>query len=199
MKLICFPQKEMDFQCFDILIEETQQNQDLSKPLTGQRRTRRLTQAQVRLLETSFTNDHKLQSERKLHLASKLGLSPRQVAIWYQNRRARHKTQTVEFDYRSIQLKLEDVLVEKRRLEREVGMLKHELNRAQEMLLRVSANDGGGVRSSPVASLPSVISAPSGVDDRGSSSSLQNYYNYGTENVTELPAEELYTCLSPWP
>ncbi|XP_062105923.1 homeobox-leucine zipper protein ATHB-52-like [Humulus lupulus] len=187
----------MDFQCLDILTDETKQNQDLSKPLTQQRRTRRLTQAQVRLLETSFTSDHKLQSERKLHLAAKLGLSPRQVAIWYQNRRARHKTQTVEFDYRSIQLKLDDVLAEKKRLEREVGMLKHELNRAREMLLRASGNDGGG-RSSPDASLPSVIST-SGVDDHGSSSSLQNYYTFGTENVAELPVGELYTCLSPWP
>ncbi|PON97838.1 Octamer-binding transcription factor [Trema orientale] len=180
----------MDFRCINIPTER-QQNQDPAKPSIQQRGIRRLTQAQVRLLETSFTTDHKLQAERKLQLAAKLGLAPRQVAIWYQNRRARHKTQTVELDYRAIQLKLEDVLAEKRSLEREVGMLKQELNKAQEMLLRAS-----GTGSSPVASLPSVISA-SGVDDHGSSSSLQNY-NYGSGNVAELQAEELYTCLSPW-
>lgn len=187
----------MDFQCINIRTER-QQNQEPSKPVIQLRSTRRLTQAQVRFLETSFTTDHKLQAERKLQLAAKLGLSPRQVAIWYQNRRARHKTQTVELDYRTIQMKLEDVLVEKRRLEREVGMLKHELNKAQEMLLRASAAPGGGgACSSPVASLPSVISA-SGLDDHGSSNSLQNY-NHGAENVAELQVEELYTCLSPWP
>ena len=188
---VCSPQN-MDIECINIIPNERKQNQNSSKPGIQQRSTRRLTQAQVRLLEMSFTTDNKLQAERKFQLAAKLGLSPRQVAIWYQNRRARHKTQTVELDYRTIQMKLEDMLVEKRRLEREVGMLKHELNKAQEMLLRASR-----AASSPAASLPSVISA-SGADDNGSSSSLQNY-NYGAENASELQVEELYTCLSPWP
>ncbi|EXB54950.1 Homeobox-leucine zipper protein ATHB-21 [Morus notabilis] len=167
------------------------QTQDSSKL---QQRSRRLTQAQVRLLETSFTTDHKLQAERKFQLATSLGMSPRQLAIWYQNRRARQKTQTIEFDYRTIQLRLEDVLAEKRRLEKEVVMLKHELNKAQQMQLLASS---GAVNSAANSDLPSV--AVSAVDDHASSSSLHNY-SYGEENnVAQLQVEELYTCLSPWP
>ncbi|RVW79367.1 Homeobox-leucine zipper protein ATHB-52 [Vitis vinifera] len=47
-----------------------------------QKHKKRLTQDQVRLLETSFDHGKKLEPERKLHLARELGVPPRQVAIW---------------------------------------------------------------------------------------------------------------------
>ncbi|XP_076893259.1 uncharacterized protein LOC143545222 [Bidens hawaiensis] len=64
---------------------------------------RRLTGDQVRFLEKSFESDNKLEPERKLQLAKELGLQPRQVAIWFQNRRARWKNKQLEKDYDDLQ------------------------------------------------------------------------------------------------
>lgn len=60
---------------------------------------RRLTVEQVRSLERSFEIETKLEPEKKIQLAQELGLQPRQVAIWFQNRRARWKTKQLERDY----------------------------------------------------------------------------------------------------
>ena len=60
---------------------------------------RRLSFDQVRSLEKNFEIENKLEPERKMQLARELGLQPRQVAVWFQNRRARWKTKQLERDY----------------------------------------------------------------------------------------------------
>ncbi|CAN4097312.1 unnamed protein product [Withania somnifera] len=65
----------------------------------GSEKKRRLGVDQVKALEKNFEVDNKLEPERKVKLAQELGLQPRQVAIWFQNRRARWKTKQLERDY----------------------------------------------------------------------------------------------------
>ena len=63
---------------------------------------RRLSFDQVRALERNFEVDNKLEPERKMQLAKELGLHPRQVAVWFQNRRARWKIKQLERDFEAL-------------------------------------------------------------------------------------------------
>lgn len=60
---------------------------------------RRLSVEQVERLERNFEEENKLEPERKVRIAEETGLHPRQVAVWFQNRRARGKTKQLERDY----------------------------------------------------------------------------------------------------
>ncbi|KAK3038755.1 hypothetical protein RJ639_027342 [Escallonia herrerae] len=54
---------------------------------------------QIKSLENIFETESKLEPRKKLQLARDLGLQPRQVAIWFQNKRARWKSKQLERDY----------------------------------------------------------------------------------------------------
>nr|KYP71977.1 Homeobox-leucine zipper protein ATHB-12 [Cajanus cajan] len=46
-----------------------------------------------------FERDSRLEPSKKLQVAKELGLQPRQVAIWFQNKRARWKSKKLQRDY----------------------------------------------------------------------------------------------------
>lgn len=96
--------------------------------VTHSTKKKRLSDGQVKFLERNFNLDSKLEPERKNQLAHELGLQPRQVAIWYQNKRARSKTKQLEQKYDALKGGYEDVLVEKMRLETEITRLREMLN-----------------------------------------------------------------------
>ncbi|XP_021910868.1 homeobox-leucine zipper protein ATHB-40-like, partial [Carica papaya] len=115
---------------------------------------RKLSTEQVNLLETSFGNEHKLESERKDRLASELGLDPRQVAVWFQNRRARWKNKKLEEEYTKLKNVHESTVVEKCRLESEVLKLKEQLSEAEKEIQRlVERVEGVSISNSPSSSL----------------------------------------------
>ncbi|KAL6553000.1 hypothetical protein OROGR_006842 [Orobanche gracilis] len=93
--------RSMSFSGMDPQVDELQPDDDMSddgSQMLGEKK-RRLNLEQVRALEKSFESGNKLEPERKMQLARALGLQPRQVAIWFQNRRARWKTKQLERDY----------------------------------------------------------------------------------------------------
>ncbi|KAL3378741.1 hypothetical protein AABB24_004589 [Solanum stoloniferum] len=84
--------------CNNHVEDNEMSDEDGSSQLLGEKK-RRLNMEQVKALERSFEVANKLDPERKIQLARALGLQPRQIAIWFQNRRARWKTKQLEKDY----------------------------------------------------------------------------------------------------
>ncbi|RRT57078.1 hypothetical protein B296_00028744 [Ensete ventricosum] len=93
---------------------------------TGEKK-RRLNMEQVRVLEKNFELGNKLEPERKMQLARALGLQPRQVAIWFQNRRARWKTKQLEKDYELLKRQFEAMRSENEALQSQNKKLQAEV------------------------------------------------------------------------
>ncbi|XP_077233592.1 homeobox-leucine zipper protein ATHB-40-like isoform X2 [Tasmannia lanceolata] len=84
---------------------------------------RKLSDEQINFLEMNFGSEHKLQSARKYRLAAEIGLEPQQVAVWFQNRRARWKGKKIEEEYLRLKTINEGIVIEKCRLEAEYSSL----------------------------------------------------------------------------
>uniref|UniRef100_A0A5B6ZL55 Homeobox-leucine zipper protein n=1 Tax=Davidia involucrata TaxID=16924 RepID=A0A5B6ZL55_DAVIN len=145
--LICPPQEKKNPKNnfvysgeFQAMLDGLEEEDEESSQITDKKR--RLSFDQVKALEKIFEVDNKLGAEQKVRLAEELGLKPRQVAIWFQNRRARWKTKQLERDYNLLKanyeaLKLnfdrveqqrEAFIAEVRELKAKLGEEKTELN-----------------------------------------------------------------------
>ncbi|CAF2163718.1 homeobox-leucine zipper protein ATHB-53 [Brassica rapa] len=101
-------------------------------------RKRKLTDEQVNMLEFSFENEHKLESGRKEKIAAELGLDPRQVAVWFQNRRARWKNKKLEEEYAKLKSQHDTVVLGQCQLESQVLKLSEQLSEAQNEIRKLS-------------------------------------------------------------
>ncbi|KAJ0967721.1 hypothetical protein J5N97_024638 [Dioscorea zingiberensis] len=88
------------------------------------RKKLRLTKEQSSLLEDRFKEHSTLNPKQKQVLAKQLNLRPRQVEVWFQNRRARTKLKQTEVDCEVLKRCCEALTDENRRLQKELQELK---------------------------------------------------------------------------
>ncbi|XWS37434.1 hypothetical protein CRYUN_Cryun19dG0042600 [Craigia yunnanensis] len=134
------------FRTFD---QEENGDEDLDEYFHKPEKKRRLTVDQVQFLEKSFKVEDKLESERKIQLANDIGLQPRQVSIWFQNRRARWKTKQLEKDYGALQASYNRLKADYDNLLKEKEKLKEEVLQLTGKLL-VKEKEKGNSESSDV-------------------------------------------------
>eukprot|EP00243_Klebsormidium_subtile_P002465 TRINITY_DN14905_c0_g1_i1.p1 TRINITY_DN14905_c0_g1~~TRINITY_DN14905_c0_g1_i1.p1 ORF type:complete len:452 (+),score=92.62 TRINITY_DN14905_c0_g1_i1:260-1615(+) len=87
-------------------------------------RKMRLSKEQSQQLEAAFNEQSTHSPKQKNALALRLGLRPRQVEVWFQNRRARTKLKQTEIDCEVLKRCCETLTEENRRLQKEVIALK---------------------------------------------------------------------------
>ncbi|KAE8677412.1 Homeobox-leucine zipper protein HAT2 [Hibiscus syriacus] len=88
------------------------------------RKKLRLSKDQSAILEESFKEHNTLNPKQKIVLAKQLGLRPRQVEVWFQNRRARTKLKQTEVDCELLKRCCENLTEKNRRLQKEVQELR---------------------------------------------------------------------------
>ncbi|KAL7240892.1 hypothetical protein ACSBR2_006521 [Camellia fascicularis] len=150
-------------------------NEDFDGCLYQPEKKRRLTTDQVRCLERNFEVENKLEPERKAQIANELGLQPRQVTIWFQNRRARFRTKQLEKDHDSLKASYDglkagyDILLkEKERLRNEVHLL------TDKLLLTEKENP---------------ITEPTDFNNEMATDTHKQITNATCESITEVPME----------
>lgn len=106
-----------------------------SKDKGDRRRTRRrFSEEQIKSMESMFETQTKLEPRQKLQLARELGLQPRQVAIWFQNKRARWKSKQLEREYRGLKADYDALLSSFDSLKKEKQLLLQQLQDLAEMI-----------------------------------------------------------------
>ncbi|XP_014495582.1 homeobox-leucine zipper protein HAT14 [Vigna radiata var. radiata] len=88
------------------------------------RKKLRLSKTQSAFLEDSFKEHTTLNPKQKLVLAKELNLRPRQVEVWFQNRRARTKLKQTEVDCEYLKRCCESLSEENKRLQKELQELR---------------------------------------------------------------------------
>ncbi|KAL9663885.1 hypothetical protein QQ045_019279 [Rhodiola kirilowii] len=105
---------------------------------------KRLSLYQVYSLEKKFKVDSRLEMKRKYQIAKELGLDPRQVTVWFQNRRARKnaKDKEIEMDYAKIsgqfdliKSEYDKVVEENKKLKAEMQQMNEEMTILKDSLL----------------------------------------------------------------
>ncbi|XP_038896275.1 homeobox-leucine zipper protein ATHB-6-like isoform X2 [Benincasa hispida] len=120
----------------DSLEEEDNSEDGSSGGGSAPERKRLLKLDQVKALERHFEVENKLEPERKMRIAAELELEPRQVTIWFQNRRARWKTKQLEKDYGVLKLNYDALKLDYDVLEKENASLASKVKELREKVNR---------------------------------------------------------------
>ncbi|XP_022757591.1 homeobox-leucine zipper protein ATHB-12-like [Durio zibethinus] len=95
---------------------------------------RRFSDEQIKSLELMFESESRLEPRKKLQVARDLGLQPRQVAIWFQNKRARWKSKQLERDYGILQADYKNLASKFDSLKKEKQALVIQLQKLNDLL-----------------------------------------------------------------
>ncbi|KAK4770499.1 hypothetical protein SAY87_031031 [Trapa incisa] len=128
-------------------------DEDCSTP----RKKLRLSKEQVSVLEDSFTSQSTLNQKQKEDLARQLNLRPRQVEVWFQNRRARIKLKQTEMDCETLKRRCETLEEENMRLQEELNELRSQTHKAA----AAAANSPFLMQVRPVAAASYTVMCPS--------------------------------------
>ncbi|XP_027097765.1 uncharacterized protein [Coffea arabica] len=161
---------------------------------------RRLTAEQVQFLERSFELENKLDPERKVQLAKDLSLQPRQVAIWFQNRRARYKTKQLEKEYDCLKSSYDKLRADYDTLFKENESLKNEVHSLAEKLVQrergkaksepldsstISPLNAEPQKANPIALSPNVPEMPVSVKQEDASSAKSDVFDSDSSHCTD--------------
>ncbi|KAK6157602.1 hypothetical protein DH2020_011850 [Rehmannia glutinosa] len=107
-------------------VEYMEEDEDDESPNGGPapRKKLRLTKEQSRLLEETFLQNHTLNPKEKETLALELKLKPRQVEVWFQNRRARSKMKQTEMECEYLKRWFGTLTEQNKKLQKEVEELR---------------------------------------------------------------------------
>ncbi|KAI3720246.1 hypothetical protein L6452_21159 [Arctium lappa] len=159
--------------------------------LVGGEKKRRLKMEQVKTLERNFELGNKLDPERKMQLAKALGLQPRQIAIWFQNRRARWKTKQLEKDYDvlkkqfdAIKAQNDSLLSQNHKLHAQIIALKNKEPTTESINLNIKETEGScSNRSENSSEIKLDISTTPAAIDSPLSSHHQHQHHHPIPNL----------------
>lgn len=122
---------------------------------------RRFSNEQIKSLETIFESESKLEPRKKLQLARELGLQPRQIAIWFQNKRARYKSKQLEQEFSILRANYNNLMSQFETLKKEKQALQVQLQRLNDQMKKSQDENrmDGGDESGDKFKSKSTISA----------------------------------------
>ncbi|XP_015885283.1 homeobox-leucine zipper protein ATHB-6 isoform X2 [Ziziphus jujuba] len=163
---------------FQAMLDSLDQ-EDSVEEFTGKKR--RLSSDQVKALERNFEIENKLEPERKAKLAEELGLQPRQVAIWFQNRRARWKTKQLERDYNLLKTNYDALNINYENLRQQNEALNEKIRQLKAKVCRESAESNPSVKEEESPTSRCEIESSTALDHRKNSDVQDNSDKTGSE------------------
>ncbi|KAJ0254947.1 Homeobox-leucine zipper protein ATHB-12 [Hirschfeldia incana] len=115
--------------CFSEINSSTTMN---TKKMRKDSNQKRFSEEQIKSLEVIFESETRLDPRKKVQLARELGLQPRQVAIWFQNKRARWKSKQLEKEYNILRANYNNLASQFEIMKKEKQSLISELQRLNE-------------------------------------------------------------------